>query len=104
MSSLLRPWGQTTKPFVAATSEGRNIKRPCGRNTKFERFAAQPGCAVRNTRLECDHHSLVCTHDVHSLCKLRHTQRAATHAVSRMRENTVMARSRSLRALISFTL
>src|SRR5258705_9744130 len=104
MSSLLRPWGQTTKPFAAATSAGRNIKRLCGRNTKFERFAAQPGCAVRNTRLECDHHSLVCTHDVHSLCKLWHTQRTATHAVSRMRENTVMARSRSLRALISFTL
>src|SRR6185295_12715111 len=104
MSSSLRRWGRTMKPFGAATIAGRNIKRPCGRNTKFERFAAQPGCAVRNTRLECDHHSLVCTHDVHSLCKLRHAQRAATDAVSRMRENTVVARSLSLRALISFTL
>ena len=51
----------------AVTNAGRVITRACGRNTRLERVAAEPGGAGRDTWLECDHHRLVCSHDVHSL-------------------------------------
>ena len=55
------------KRSSGVTTAAGVIKTTCGRNTKVERRAAEPGGAGGHSWPERDHHHLVCAHDVHPL-------------------------------------
>jgi hypothetical protein len=82
-----------TRRSGAGMNVARLTKRPCGRNTELETVAAEPRCAGRNTGIECDHHNVVCSRDVHSLPGLWNSQCEATHPVSLMPGGATLAAS-----------